>query len=152
MGGLLGKALVTRFDRFVQAQDVAPIVVGTRIMALLNGAIKGKVKATDLAEVVLLHVGGDAGRRRSLVGIVHAVEVFDRVFYHPRLLGQNIPQECFHDLDLLWFAFVRQAILESGNELHGKMGILGVDHRRYDEEKCRQKGVSAASVDHFEKP
>ena len=127
-GGLFGEAFVSRLDRFVQTEDVAPVIFGARIMTLLDGAVECKIKAADLTEVVSLQVGGDAGRRRrSLVGIVHLIEVFDRVFHHPRFLGQDIPQKCFYDLDLLRTAFMGQTILEGGDKFHGKVSIFSVD-------------------------
>jgi len=126
-GGLFGEALVARLDRFVETEDVAPVIFGARIMALLDGTVECKIKAADLAEVVLLQAGGDAGRRRLIVGIVHLIEVFDRVFHHPRFLGQDIPQEGFHDLDLLRTTFMGQSILEGGDEFHGKVSIFGVN-------------------------
>jgi hypothetical protein len=126
-GGLLCEALVARLDRFVQTEDVAPVIFGARIMALLDGTVKCKIKAADLAEVVSLQVGGDAGHRRSLVGIVHLIEVFDRVFHHPRFLGQDIPQEFFHDLDLVITTFLWQSILKGGDEFHGKVSIFRLD-------------------------
>jgi len=123
-GSLLGKALVSRPDGFVKAQDVAPVVVRTRIMVVLNGTVKGKIETADLGEVVSLHVGGNAGRSR--IGVVHAIEVFDRVFDHTRFLGQDISQEGFHDRNLVLLAFVWKTIFEGGDEFHGKVGILGV--------------------------
>ena len=124
---LFGETLVARLHRFIQAKNMAPVAVGARIVIVLNWAIEGKVEAANLAEMVSFHVSSYAGQLRSLVGIVHPVEIFDRVFDHPRFLGQDIPEKLFHGLYLVRFAFVWQSIFKGGDEFHGEMGIPGLD-------------------------
>lgn len=136
---------------------MAPVVVRARIVSFLKRTVKSKVESANFSEVMSLHVSSDARNLRSLIWIVHAVEIFDRVFDHPCFLRKNISQEGFHNLDLFWFASVRQSIFEGGNEFHGKMGILGFDtrnvdgvggHCHYDNNECRNKAISASTVDH----
>ncbi len=144
---------MTWLDGFVQAQNVAPIVVGAGIMSVLGGAVKGEIEATDFAKVVSLHVSGDASLFGSFVGIIHPIEIFDRVFDHPCFPRKNVSKEGFHNLNLLRLAFVRQPIFESWNKFHCEMGIFGINernlnHRHGDKKEGSTNHISEAIEDH----
>jgi hypothetical protein len=112
------QGVVTGLDRLVETQNVTPIAHATS--GRRRRTFQRKVKSTNLLKVMTFH-GGMTG-----IGLVHLIEVFHVVFVHSRLLGQQVTQKLFHDGDLFGTASVGQSVLESWNEFHGEMCILGI--------------------------
>lgn len=113
------QGVMSRFDGFVKAEDVAPIAHAAS--GTTGGTFQTKIKATDLLKVMTFH------GRMTFVGLVHLIQILDVVFVHARFLGQNCAEELFHNSNLFGIAFVGQTILEGRDEFHGEVCVLGVD-------------------------